>query len=57
VLVLISGLPVAQAIIVFMIGFFLYGPQMLIGMRLLHMVTVSEIEICALLYLGRIVWC
>ena len=26
-----AGLPVAQAIIVFMIGFFLYGPQMLIG--------------------------
>ena len=28
-----AGLPVAQAIIVFMIGFFLYGPQMLIGLR------------------------
>ena len=27
-----AGLPVAQAIIVFMIGFFLYGPQMLIGL-------------------------
>ena len=26
-----SGLPILQAIIVFMIGFFLYGPQMLIG--------------------------
>jgi len=27
-----AGYPVAQAIIVFMIGFFLYGPQMLIGL-------------------------
>lgn len=27
-----AGLPVAQAVIVFMIGFFLYGPQMLIGL-------------------------
>uniref|UniRef100_A0A6U2BE34 Major facilitator superfamily (MFS) profile domain-containing protein n=2 Tax=Micromonas pusilla TaxID=38833 RepID=A0A6U2BE34_MICPS len=27
-----SGLPILQAIIVFMIGFFLYGPQMLIGL-------------------------
>ena len=26
-----SGFPILQAIIVFMIGFFLYGPQMLIG--------------------------
>mmetsp|Transcript_17867 Transcript_17867/g.44225 ORF Transcript_17867/g.44225 Transcript_17867/m.44225 type:complete len:465 (-) Transcript_17867:978-2372(-) len=26
-----AGLPIAQAVIVFMIGFFLYGPQMLIG--------------------------
>lgn len=26
-----TGLPIAQAVIVFMIGFFLYGPQMLIG--------------------------
>jgi len=27
-----SGLPILQALIVFMIGFFLYGPQMLIGL-------------------------
>lgn len=27
-----SGLPLLQGIIVFMIGFFLYGPQMLIGL-------------------------
>ena len=27
-----SGWPVTQSIIVFMIGFFLYGPQMLIGL-------------------------
>jgi OPA family sugar phosphate sensor protein UhpC-like MFS transporter len=27
-----AGYPIAQAIIVFMIGFFLYGPQMLIGL-------------------------
>ena len=27
-----AGMPVAQSLIVFMIGFFLYGPQMLIGL-------------------------
>lgn len=27
-----AGLPILQAVIVFMIGFFLYGPQMLIGL-------------------------
>jgi len=55
-----SGLPFLQAIIVFMVGFFLYGPQMLIGATVIILgktgcstCTFSSAGLCGAEIVGR----